>query len=108
MRFNMLDTGNQIKKLRVKKKLTEKEFSLLLNFPLEKVYNWENNIEYPNLKQLLILSNFFEITVDELITGKKTKDNDTNFWDFMNLLIKRWWIIFPVGGFITWIINVIN
>ncbi|MGD6887771.1 helix-turn-helix transcriptional regulator [Staphylococcus shinii] len=101
----MIDISNQIKKLRIKKKLTQEDLALLLNVSLNKINNWENGNEDPDLKQLLILSEFFGVTIDQLITGKNRADSNSYLWYF---IVKKWWVIFPIGGFITWMVNIWN
>ncbi|MGE8025017.1 helix-turn-helix domain-containing protein [Staphylococcus pasteuri] len=99
----MINIGNQINKLRVRKKLSQKDLAYILKISTTKVNKWENNEELPEIEMLVKLSEFFEVPIEQLLTGNKNKN--TNFWDFMNELLKKWWLIFPIGAFITWIFH---
>ena len=60
--------------------LTENELHKKTGLPLKSVYNWTRGITYPNPNSLLILGDFFEISLDYIlglddreIGGKKTE-----------------------------------
>lgn len=64
-----MELGNQIKKFR-------KEISLSQDMLAEKLYvsrqtisNWENDKSYPDVKSLILLSEVFQTTIDNLIKG---------------------------------------
>ena len=64
-----MELGKQIKKYR-------KEISLSQDVLAEKIYvsrqtisNWENDKSYPDVKSLVLLSEIFNVSLDELIKG---------------------------------------
>ena len=64
-----MNLGTQIKKYRGALALSQEELAEKLFVSRQSVSNWENNKTYPDIKSLLMLSELFEISVDELIKG---------------------------------------
>lgn len=64
-----MDIGTIIKEQRVKKEMTQEELAkeFFVSRPL--ISKWENGKSYPDLEQLLKLSDFFDLTLDELLKG---------------------------------------
>jgi transcriptional regulator with XRE-family HTH domain len=59
--------GKNIRHLRKQLSKTQSEIASLINKGQTTIGNWENGISEPNLEELLILSNFFDIPLDLLI-----------------------------------------
>ncbi|HVS97482.1 MAG TPA: helix-turn-helix transcriptional regulator [Puia sp.] len=59
--------GKNIRFLRKQLSKTQSEIATLIKKGQTTVGNWENGISEPNLDELLILSNFFDIPLDLLI-----------------------------------------
>lgn len=55
----MLDLGNNLRKLRQSKKLTQKESAQILNVTPQAVLKWERNQSNPDLETLIKLSLIF-------------------------------------------------
>ena len=64
-----MNLGTQIKKYRSALELSQEELAEKIFVTRQSVSNWENNKTYPDIKSLLMLSELFEISVDELIKG---------------------------------------
>ena len=64
-----MDLGTQIKKHRSALNLSQEELAEKIFVSRQSVSNWENNKTYPDIKSLLMLSELFEISIDELIKG---------------------------------------
>ena len=64
-----MNLGTQIKKHRGALALSQEELAEKIFVSRQSVSNWENNKTYPDIKSLLMLSELFEISVDELIKG---------------------------------------
>ena len=64
-----MNLGTQIKKHRSAHALSQEELAEKIFVSRQSVSNWENNKTYPDIKSLLMLSELFEISVDELIKG---------------------------------------
>jgi len=59
--------GNNIRHLRKQLSKTQSEIASLLKKGQTTVGNWENGISEPNLDELVILSNYFDIPLDILV-----------------------------------------
>ena len=64
-----MNLGTQIKKYRGALARSQEELAEKIFVSRQSVSNWENNKTYPDIKSLLMLSELFEISVDELIKG---------------------------------------
>ena len=72
-----MDFGEQIKSIRQKEKLTQEQFAMKLNVSRQAVSNWENNKNLPDIGMLILMSNVFKISLDELIKGDDHMNNMT-------------------------------
>ncbi|HIZ60497.1 MAG TPA: helix-turn-helix domain-containing protein, partial [Candidatus Dorea faecipullorum] len=61
-----MNIGEQISRLRKQKGLSQDEFANVLKVSRQTVSNWENEKSYPDLEMLVKISDYFEISVDEL------------------------------------------
>lgn len=59
--------SEKIKLLRQDNKLTQKELALKLHVSAQAVSNWELNKGFPDISNLIMLSDLFDITLDSLI-----------------------------------------
>ncbi|AXF54734.1 helix-turn-helix domain-containing protein [Salicibibacter kimchii] len=64
--------GDQIKKLRENENLSQEKLAHQLHITRQAVYKWENDKGYPDIQNLINLSEVFEISLDELIKGDHT------------------------------------
>ena len=62
----MVEIGENIKKLRKAKRMTQKEVANQLNVTPQTISKWERNISYPDLDMLVKLSQLFHISTDAL------------------------------------------
>ncbi len=67
MRVNL---GEQLQKLREEKKMSREELAGEMN--VSRVYKGENNKGYPDIENLIKLSEFYNVTLDELIKGNQS------------------------------------
>ncbi len=72
-----MDFGEQIKKIRVEQKLTQEQFALKLNVTRQAVSHWENNRNLPDIGMLLLMSDVFCVSLDQLIKGENEMNNMT-------------------------------
>lgn len=77
-----MNFGEKIKSIRTKEKLTQEQFAMKLNVSRQAVSNWENNKNFPDIEMLILISDVFHISLDELIKG----DNQMN--DIKEKIIK--------------------
>ena len=65
--------GNQIKYYRSKKELSQEELAERVYVTRQSISNWENNKNYPDINSIVLLSEVFEISIDNLIKGDLEK-----------------------------------
>lgn len=75
-----MTVGERLLELRKKKGLSQEEVANVLNVSRQTVSKWEVGESTPDFDKILPLCNLYEITSDELLTGKKDivveKEND--------------------------------
>lgn len=64
-----MNIGDKLKQARLNKKMTQEEVSDKLYVSRQSISNWENNKTYPDLGNVLALSDLYEISLDELLKG---------------------------------------
>jgi len=67
-----LRLSDQLQRLREEKNMSREEFAQQINVSRQAVYKWENNKGYPDIQNLLRLSEIYETTIDELIKNDPT------------------------------------
>ena len=67
-----MELGEQLQKLREQKNMAREELAQEMNVSRQAVYKWENNKGYPDIENLIKLSNLYNITLDELIKGDRS------------------------------------
>lgn len=86
MKFN-----EKIKELRTSKNLTQEELAKELFVTRNAVSKWENDKGYPNLDSLNLISKFFEISIDDLLSNEDLKiisiENKQNTINVQNYLL---------------------
>ena len=61
--------GNRIKKFREKSSLSQEELADKIYTSRQTISNWENDKTYPDINSLKLLSNIFDVSLDDLIEG---------------------------------------
>ena len=75
-----MELGKQIKKYRTEAGLSQEELADKVYVSRQTISNWENDKSYPDVKSLVLLSEIFQISLDNLIKGdleKMKKEIDT-------------------------------
>lgn len=62
-----MDVGTRIKKYREKQNISQDELALKVFVSRQTISNWETNKSYPDIKSLTMLSNIFNVSLDEFI-----------------------------------------
>ena len=70
------ECGNFISELRKEKKLTQKELAEKINVSDKAVSRWETGKGYPDVTSLVSLSEYFGVSVNELLAGKRLTVED--------------------------------
>lgn len=61
--------GYKLKKARMDKNLTQEEVAEKIFVSRQSISNWENNKTYPDIGNVLALSDLYQISLDELLKG---------------------------------------
>ncbi len=108
----MEKTGQFIKYLREEKKLSQEQLADLLNCDRTKVNKIENGKRFPSVDDLILLSQIFEISIEELVAGEFEKKSnkkqiDFTFWEylkFQNTKLKKMKLIIIITLFVLFFI----
>lgn len=96
--------GTRIKELRKIKNISQEELANELSVSRQTISKWESDIVSPDINNIEMLSNFFEVSTDYIINGKenKTSHKQNNVWIILCFIIG---IIAIIGTSILMIIN---
>lgn len=61
--------GDQLKKARLDKNMTQEEVAEKIFVSRQSISNWENNKTYPDIGNVIALSDLYGISLDELLKG---------------------------------------
>ena len=64
-----MELGNKIKYYRGEKEFSQEELAERVYVSRQTISNWENNKSYPDINSIVLLSEIFEISIDNLIKG---------------------------------------
>lgn len=64
-----MELGNKIKYYRNEKELSQEELAERVYVSRQTISNWENNKSYPDINSIVLLSEIFGISIDNLIKG---------------------------------------
>ena len=64
-----MELGNRIKKFREKINLSQEELAEKVYTSRQTISNWENDKTYPDINSLKLLSNIFDVSLNNLIEG---------------------------------------
>lgn len=79
-----MEIGNRIKKYRESNNLSQEELADKIFVSRQTLSNWENNKFYPDIKSITMLSNIFDVSLDDFIKGdleemkERIKESDKN------------------------------
>lgn len=62
-----LNIGENIKRLRKEREITQEEFSEILGVSCQSVSRWENNSCYPDIELIPVIAEFFAVSTDSLM-----------------------------------------
>ena len=115
-----MDIGSRIKKYREEQNISQEELALKILVSRQTISNWETDKSYPDIKSLIMLSNIFNVSLDnfikkdieemrKIIDSKKIKEFNVMSYVFlveMLVLIISAYPLFKLLdfiGFIIWI-----
>lgn len=86
-----MEFSEKLQELRKNKVLTQEELAEILYVSRTAVSKWESGRGYPNIESLKEISKFFEVSIDDLLSGEKLidiadKENKSNIRNICDLL----------------------
>jgi len=96
--------GSRIKKLRKSKNISQEKLANELLVSRQTISKWESDIVNPDIKDIEMISKFFEVSADYLINGKEKEKivKQNNIWIFVCLAFG---VITIIGTIVLMIIN---
>lgn len=71
-RINMIKTGNNISRLRKEKGLSIREIQEAMGFNTpQAIFKWQRGEALPTIDNLVVLSELFNMTIDEIVVREK-------------------------------------
>lgn len=70
--------GRRLKQVRVEKGFSQAEVADFLNISRQSISRWETDKAYPDLDNLVELSKYYEVSIDELLTETKVLQHEIN------------------------------
>ena len=70
-KVDLKGTGRNLVRLRKERGLSVKEISKNLAVSVQTVYHWQNGLSLPSVDNLVMISELFEVPIDDLIVRKK-------------------------------------
>lgn len=105
----MNSTGEFLKSLRVSKGLTQIELAEYLNVSNKTISKWENDLGMPEVSTLIILADYYEVTVDDILRGTKriSRDNlkETNLTKYVVNRISNQYVQYFIISVGIWILS---
>ncbi len=72
-----MNFGEHLYNLRKERNISQGELADALDVSRQSVSKWENNLSTPELDKIIKMSELFNISIDELLTGKSTSFEDS-------------------------------
>ncbi|HFJ9441714.1 XRE family transcriptional regulator [Bacillus sp. AFS094611] len=96
-----MSLGQQLKRLRESQGFSQEDVAKKIGIMRQAVYKWENDKSCPDIENLILLSEMYNVTLDELIKGNQNlkekihidededfeKENEFSFYIGFGLLI---------------------
>ena len=97
-----MELGNRIKELRKAQSINQDDRAEKLFVSRQTISNWENDKSYPDIQSVLLLSEIFNVSVDQLLKGDVEKmeeiiSEDTEMDMKKMIIYSRVMLIFYVG-----------
>ena len=86
-----MEFHEKLQELRKKRGLTQEELAEALYVSRTAISKWESGRGYPSIDSLKEISNYYSVTIDDLLSGEKLlsiaeKENKTNLQNICNIL----------------------
>ena len=100
-RMNEMSLGQQLKKFRELKSLSQEDIAQKIGVTRQAVYKWENDKGYPDIDNLILLSELYNVTLDELIKGNESFKKKIIIADHKDTGLYVGFVIMFIGLFIN-------
>lgn len=67
--FRAVTFGERLGELRKSKNISQEELAELLDVSRQSISKWENDKAYPEMTRLLFMSDYFDVSLDQLMRG---------------------------------------
>lgn len=74
--MNLSEIGSFLKELRKEKNLTQEQLAEKLGITNKTISRWETGTYLPSVEMLQILSEFYDVSINEILCGKKLTTNE--------------------------------
>ncbi|MGE7999644.1 helix-turn-helix domain-containing protein [Lysinibacillus sp. NPDC093190] len=103
-----MNLSQNLKNKREEHSFSQEDIAQKLNVSRQSVSKWENGNCYPDLDNLILLSELYNISLDELVKGDKDFQKKIIIQNTDNKLqTTRWWVLIPVIGMLYGLISMI-
>lgn len=72
-----MNLGENIKKLRKDKNLSQEQLAEMINVSRQAISKWESNKACPDMENLILLREIFNVTLDDLVITKNNTESKT-------------------------------
>jgi transcriptional regulator with XRE-family HTH domain len=104
-----MNIRKQLKSYRKKFNLSQEDLADIIHVSRPTISNWENGKSYPDLQSLLLLSDYFKISLDELVKGDvvsmknelENKEMDKSTYKMLGFLFLTL-LTTPLAKYIGW------
>lgn len=73
-----MSLGQRLKQVRVEKGFSQADVADFLNISRQSISRWETDKSYPDIDNLVELSKYYEVSIDELLTETKVLQQEIN------------------------------
>lgn len=72
----LINLGKNLRKLRLKRELTQEQLAEISNVSPQAISRWENNLTCPDVTMLPSIANFYNTSIDELIGMEEIRNSE--------------------------------
>lgn len=87
-----MELGSQIRRYRSERGMSQDDLAGRIFVSRQTISNWENDRTYPDVQNLLLLSDLFDVSIDQLVKGdldtmKQALDKDVRSMKILNIIL---------------------
>lgn len=85
-----MQLGEKIKNLRQSNKMSQSDLAKFLHVSYQAISNWERNKSYPDKENIIMISNLFNVPLDELMRDEQKytpRSNSLPNYNLQNIVI---------------------